>query len=315
MIVKLARGNLIRIFASTLLCLVGFTAHAEDKPQPIPSISEKVFSADELKPDKSCYNLFHPTPKELMRELSTDRPDKTESPYSVDAGHFQIEWDLFAFTRDRRNPDNDGTQVDTYSFAATNFKIGLLNNVDVQFIFEPHTIEKTRARNEDNVIFRDTKQGFGDITTRVKINLWGNDGGKTAFAIMPFIKLPTNEEDLGNDNIEGGVILPLAVELPMGWGMGIMTEIDAVRNEEAKRYDAEFINTITFSHDIIGNLGGYVEFFSSVSSAKASLWVGTFDAGLTYGLTDNIQLDAGVNIGLTRSADDINPFLGLTVRF
>ena len=35
-----------------------------------------------------------------MREMSTDRPDKTESPYTVDAGHFQIEWDLFNFERD-----------------------------------------------------------------------------------------------------------------------------------------------------------------------------------------------------------------------
>ena len=42
---------------------------------------------------------------------------------------------------------------------------------------------------------------------------------------------------------------------------------------------------------------------------------GTVDLGLTYGLTDNIQLDAGVNIGLTASADDINPFLGLSLRF
>jgi outer membrane putative beta-barrel porin/alpha-amylase len=37
--------------------------------------------------------------------------------------------------------------------------------------------------------------------------------------------------------------------------------------------------------------------------------------GLTYWLSDNLQLNAGVNIGLTRAADDYNPFVGLAWRF
>jgi hypothetical protein len=37
--------------------------------------------------------------------------------------------------------------------------------------------------------------------------------------------------------------------------------------------------------------------------------------GLTYGVTKNLQLDAGVNIGVTRAAEDLNPFLGLTSRY
>lgn len=44
--------------------------------------------------DKRQFTLFNPTPDKLMREMSTDRPDTTESPYTVDAGHFQFELDL-----------------------------------------------------------------------------------------------------------------------------------------------------------------------------------------------------------------------------
>ena len=75
------------------------------------------------------------------------------------------------------------------------------------------------------------------------------------------------------------------------------------------------MNTVTFGHDIIGDLGGYVEFFSSVSAEAGSDWVGTVDLGLTYALTKNIQLDAGINIGVTRAADDWNPFVGISWRF
>jgi len=39
------------------------------------------------------------------------------------------------------------------------------------------------------------------------------------------------------------------------------------------------------------------------------------DFGLTYALTKNIQLDAGINIGITRAADDWNPFVGVSWRF
>ncbi|MEO8821382.1 MAG: hypothetical protein ABI267_05890 [Ginsengibacter sp.] len=42
---------------------------------------------------KSGYTIFNPTPKKLMRDFETDRPDVTESAYTVDAGHFQLETD------------------------------------------------------------------------------------------------------------------------------------------------------------------------------------------------------------------------------
>lgn len=264
--------------------------------------------ADTARDDKSGYHLFNPTPADLMRELSTDRPDKTESPYTVDAGHFQVEMDFVSLTRDREA----GVRNQVWSIAPVNFKIGLLNNVDLQVGFDT----SLHARVEDrSARTKETTSGVGDLTVRMKINLWGNDGGKTAFAIMPFVKAPTNSRGLGNDGVEGGVIFPLAVELPGGWEMGLMTEVDFLRNEENRGYHTEFVNSITFGHDIIGKLGGYVEFFSSVSTERGSNWSGVVGLGLTYGLTENIQLDAGCNIGVTRSADDVNPFIGISMRF
>jgi hypothetical protein len=306
------------VLSGLVAVLTMSAAGAEEKPAPIaPGAHSKAFEqeVEEVKADKSCYNLFHPTPRELMREMSTDRPDKTESAYTLDAGHFQFEMDSFAFSRDRRNPDNDGTKVDSYTFAATNLKLGLTNNIDLQFVFEPHNIQKTRARDDDGVVFHETREGFGDLTSRVKFNIWGNDGGMTALAIMPFITVPTSQDDLGTNKVEGGIIVPLAVALPCEFNMGVMTEVDFIRNEDADRHDAVLINSITFSHSLIGELNGYVEFFSAVNTAKASEWEGTVDVGFTYGLTDDIQLDAGVNVGVTRSAEDVNPFLGLTMRF
>jgi hypothetical protein len=52
-----------------------------------------------------------------------------------------------------------------------------------------------------------------------------------------------------------------------------------------------------------------------VSTEDGAEWVGTVDIGFTYGLSANVQLDAGVNIGVTDSADDWNPFLGISFRY
>lgn len=267
---------------------------------------------DLTKIDKSGYNLFNRTPDEYLREMSTDRPDKTESPYTVDAGHFQLEMDVLSYTHDRDRSGGGDTKVDSWAVAPINFKVGLFNNVDLQTVIETYN----HITTEDRVAgTKDRQSGFGDITSRLKINLWGNDGGDTAFGVMPFVKYPTSQHQIGNNSVEGGIIFPLAVALPAGWDMGLMTEFDFNRNDNRPGHHVEFVNTITFGHDIIGKLGGYVEFFSAVSTERDARWVGTVDAGLTYGLTDNLQLDIGINVGVTKSADDYNPFVGLSWRF
>ena len=258
------------------------------------------------------FHLFNPTPRERMREMSTDRPDKTESAYTLDAGHFQFEMDVLNYGYDRHNPARANERVERVSLAPINLKAGLLENLDVQLVVESYTSLRTHDLDTGTVL---KNRGFGDLTTRLKYNVWGNDKGRTALALMPYVKFPTNQDDLGNDSVEAGLIVPLAVGLPAGWGMGVMTQFDLARDGDDAGNHAEFVNTITFSHDIVGRLAGFVEFFSAVSAGSNSDWVGTVDLGLTYALTDDIQLDAGVYLGVTRAAEDISPFLGLSWRF
>ena len=261
--------------------------------------------------DKSRYHLFHPTPRELMRELSTDRPDQTESPYTVDAGHFQIEMDFAKGEIDRDRSGGGDVRSQIWGFGGVNLKAGLLNNVDIQFVLDGYVDSRVKDRVANQVT---GDSGFGEVQTRLKINVWGNDGGRTAFAIMPFVKWPLSQSNLRNGKTEGGIILPLAVELPRGWGMGVMTEFDFVR-DGGDGYDAEYFNTITFGHDLAGNLGGYVEFAALFTPESNAEWQGQLGVGFTYGLDENTQLDFGCNFGVTESAPDFNPFLGMSLRF
>jgi hypothetical protein len=258
--------------------------------------------------DKSRYTIFNPVPGDLMRELTPDRPDKTESPYTVDAGHFQLEMDFANFTSDESN----GVRTRAWNVAPFNVKIGLFNRVDLQFIFDDYFWVRTNDR-----VTRTTtiQSGVGDFTPRLKINLWGDDGGSTALGFLPFVKFPTNTDQLGNNSVEGGALFPFAAKLPAGFDMGMETGVRFLRNEVGRSYHEEFVNSVTFGHALIGKLDGYLEFFSSVSTESGSQWVGTIDFGLTYPIAENVQLDCGCNAGVTRSADDLNAFTGITVRF
>ncbi len=264
--------------------------------------------------EKANFNLFNPTPRELMREMSTDRPDTTESPYTVDAGHFQFELSLVDYAYN----DDGGVRTDAFSVLPSNIKIGLLNNVDIQFVFTPYTRVKAEADGA-----KDVAEGFSDDTQiRLKINLWGNDGpqpgfGDTAFAIMPFIKFPTGSDELTNDHVEGGLILPLAVALPGDFGLGLMAEVDFVYNEATGGYGVDFVHTATIGHDIPGikNLAAYIEYVGIAPHDTGGSYLAIASGGFTYAMNDNWVLDFGGTAGISDNADDFSVFVGTSFRY
>jgi hypothetical protein len=129
------------------------------------------------------------------------------------------------------------------------------------------------------------------------------------------VRFPTSDEGLGTDNIEGGLVVPLSVSLPQDFWIGLTTRFDAMRDWPEDGYHAEFVNSISFGADLFADAFGYMEFFSRVSTERDVKWVGTFNTGVIYSLSANLQLSAGVNLGVTRSADDWSPFVGIAWRF
>lgn len=261
---------------------------------PLSSIASTLTFAGELPstPDKSGYHLFNPTPEAQMREFITDRPDRTESPISVDAGHFQIETDIVALSQEG--------SARTWNFNLMNVKAGLTSSSDLQFVFE------TYGKDGD-------VGGVGDTTIRYKYNLFGNDGGSLAMAIMPYVTLPTQASSRGETRSEGGIIIPIGVEAPHDTGLGMMFQVDKIRNADDSGFHTQFISSITASHDVGLGLEGYVEFFSQTEAGAP--WVATVDAGLVLPVGKQVRFDLGANVGVTDAADDINPFFGVSLRF
>lgn len=292
-----------RWFEAALLSVVASATPACGDPPPAePNLK--------LQTDKSVFTLFNPTPRELMREMSTDRPDITESPYSVDAGHYQLEMSFADFSYDRNSADSVTTKG--VAVAPMLLKAGLLNNVDLQLGIDPYLWLRTTDRNTD---VAETFGGYGDMTLRLKVNLWGNDSGETAFALMPFVTFPTATDGMGAGAVEWGIIAPFGANLPHGFYLGLMAEFDFLRAADQGAYDVEFVHTATIGHQIVGDLDGFIEYAGIAGMSGGESYLAIFDAGLTYGLTPDIQLDGGVRFGLTQAAEDFGIFAGISMRY
>lgn len=261
--------------------------------------------------DRERHWLFHAAPREQMREMSTDRPDQTESAYTVDAGHFQVEMDLVNAAFDHDRSGGGDVHAEQWAVVPVNLKAGLWDRADLQLVLEPYVQSRVEDRGAGTVA---RASGFGDMQTRLKVNLWGNDGGATALSLMPFVKWPLPASGLRNGRTEGGVIAPFAWDLGRGWGLGAMTEVDFV-SDGAGGYDTEFVNSVTIGRDLTRRLGVYVEFYTVVGSAPGFAWQGQVDVGWTYALGENVRLDLGCNFGVTESAPDFNPFAGMSFRY
>jgi outer membrane putative beta-barrel porin/alpha-amylase len=268
--------------------------HADPTPPPTP--------------DKSQYTFFNPTPIDLRRPYNTDRPSKTDSPYTIDAGVFQVESDVWNWTLDYEN----GVRTRTWIVSNTNFKLGLTNWMDLQVFPQIYVNTRTSGPAFGKPVEHD---GFGDTTVRLKINLAGDDGGKLVLGFVSSVKIPTNTGDTGNHVWEPGFGLPVNYSLPWGFTFFGQTRIDVLDQTRSSNMRVQWQNPFGLSRTIVGNLSSYLEFYNAVSTGHDQQWVGTLDTGLIYQVTPNFSIDVNAFFGLTDNAPDYNVFSGFGYRF
>jgi hypothetical protein len=289
--------------ACVLLGLTTSSLSANDAPAGANPTAAT--SSPTSEPDKSGFTLFNPTPPVLMREFNPNRPSVTEGPYTIDAGHVQVELSFAEYSQE----SDSGVRTDALSIVPANIRLGVLNNVEFDLMFNPYlnTLVHGPTRSK-------RRSGFGDITLRESLNLWGNDGGDTAGGILTFVRAPAGTSGFSNHHIEGGIILPLAVKLPAGFGLGTMIECDIDRNSANDGYGVDLLHTVTIGHDLLEHLTAYVEYAGISPISTGNTYVAYFDTGVTYALTDNLQLDVGINIGLSSRTYDYLVFAGMSFR-
>jgi hypothetical protein len=260
------------------------------------------------KPDKNQYWLLNPVPTDQMRSFNTDRPTKSNVPYTVDAGHFQYETDLVNFT----HQVTGSVHTNTIFVPNPTFKVGVTNNADLEVnvpIAGVQTFSSSPGPSS-------TIWGIGDTFVRAKVNLWGNDGGSSAAALIPYVKAPSAPLGIGNGAEEEGLIAPVAFSLPNNFTLLLVPEIDALKDSADDGRHTNFIFDVNLSREVIKNVTAYVEFWADYNDdpvIKATEL--SFDTALAWTIFSNVQLDVGANFGLNSVTPAIQIYAGLSQRF
>lgn len=238
------------------------------------------------------FSLFNPVPCAEMREMETDRPDVAESPYTVDAGHFQFETDLVRMVRGKR----ESLQTNTLLINQMNVKVGITASIAVQIGFQ------TYGRQIETVYdsgIKNTTDGYGDMTLRIKQNLIGNDKGDFVMALLPYVKFPTSKYE--DSHFGAGLIIPMQYNFPSDWKIGFQMEVDRLKDIDVDAMHTEFLQTLTVSHPIVKGLDGIAETYYTYDF-KAPQFSNFINAAVQMDVTHDLKLDAGLNLGLQHTA-------------
>lgn len=237
--------------------------------------------------------------------ICTDRPTKANATCTVLPGKVQVESGLAGWSLTRLG----GTRTELLTLGASFAKIGLTDRSDLQVGFTPYarlTVKEGGSRARAS--------GFGDVVVRYKHRLTA-DGAKVQLGLIPFVKLPAAKDGLGNGKVEGGLAVP--VSLPLGKAtMTFGPELDLLADAEGDGRHVAVVNLVNLAVPVADRLTLAGELWTNVNFDPAgTVKQVTADAALAYALTNDMQLDAGANLGLTDDSPDIELYAGLSLRF
>lgn len=237
--------------------------------------------------------------------ICTDRPAKANAVCTVPAGRVQIEstgigWSL---------TDVGSTRAELLTIGASVAKIGLGDRSDLQIGFTPYAELTVRDRARSRV------SGVGDVVLRYKHRLTGAEA-PVQLSLIPFVKLPTAADGLGNGRLEGGLAVPVSFALAGPVTMTLGPELDLLADADGQGRHLALVNLVNISAPIAprvtlaGELWTNFNFDPAGTVEQASL-----DAALAYAVSDDLQLDLGANAGLTRDTPDLEVYAGVSLRF
>ena len=237
------------------------------------------------------------------KTICADRPTKGTSPCTVDAGHWQVEIDAVDLTHDR----SGGMTTDTGVFAAANFRYGASDRLELDLDITPLQTQGVSGQGRVS--------GFGDMVARAK---WSVTQGNTAVSLLPFVKLPTAARGLGNGAVEGGMVAPIAINLPGQTALTLDPELDVLKDEAGLGRHVAYALAVGLSRPLTATLNGSAELWGAQNEDPGGrVTQASFDLGLAWipQKDQNLQLDGGLNLGLNHATPGLQGYVGVSRRF
>ena len=221
--------------------------------------------------------------------LITDRPDATEAPSTVAAGFIQIETGGFYESFEENN-----IKFETFTYNTTLVRLGLLDNLELRIGWD--FVEGQTSLNGRKL--KDVTSGFNPLLLGTKIAISKEDGWMPEIGIIGHLFLPfTASQDYRPETT--GVDFRFSFAHTLSEKSSIAYNLGAQWRDDSP--EAAYIYTLAYGYSITEKLGAYAEIYGDFpENSKANhLW----DAGLTYLISNDVQLDATVGKSFTDGQD------------
>jgi len=239
--------------------------------------------------------------------IVTDRPDQTESAGIVPRHAVQVE-SGFGFVRF----DEAGLRSETTAFPSTLVRYGLEPKIELRLGWDGYLDAKLDTGGIDS----DTT-GSGDTSLGAKLLLRDGARGGPALALLASATLPTGSRDFRSERLDPAARLiaahTLSDRVGLGWNVGVQARTAADGSGELDTH-ATGIYTVSLGIGLSERWGAFVESFGEAPLSGPGGPAHSVDAGLTYRVRDNVQLDVSAGTGLNDRADDLLIGVGLSFR-
>ncbi|HEX3942598.1 MAG TPA: transporter [Rhizomicrobium sp.] len=237
--------------------------------------------------------------------ICADRPTKSNNACAVDPGAWQLETDLFNGTFQR----SAGVTTDTYLITNPTLKYGIAENWDVEANIAPYEIVRTH-----DAFGTRTLNGVGDLFLRVKYD--ASPQGDVQLGFVPYVKLPTARDGIGNGAVEAGVSVPVNITLSDVWSLGFSPEFDALKDASVDGRHFNTSQTVVVGYALPGDVTLNAELWGDWNDDPAGAPTQySLDFAAAKLLTKTFQIDGGVNFGLNRATPDVQLYAGLATKF
>jgi hypothetical protein len=236
------------------------------------------------------------------RPFCAERPGKATPPCILDVGRVQAEVGLVdaAFSR------AGAAHEDLYALSATELRFGLTPRTEGEIGWTPLIVDHLRAGG--------TRSGAGDLTLGGRVAL-SDPGADALVSAQAFVNAPTATHGMGGGGWTGGARLPFALPLPGDFGFGAAPEVDVVRDADGRGVHLAWSAAAGVSH-AFGSLTLDAELWGLVDRDPAGhTHQASVDLTAAQMLGSDLQLDAGVNVGLNRATPDVEAYVGIARRF
>jgi len=237
--------------------------------------------------------------------LCTDRPTKSTGTCTADHGHVQIESDLVSFSQSH---EGDVTAT-TWVLLNPTVKYGVTDSMDVEAAAALAVESRTSSTHTS-----DWTSGIGDLYLKLKQRFALNE--RTDLAVMPVVKLPTARHGVGNGAVEWGLLTPLIVRLNDDWTLNLSPEIDRLKNVSGSGYHTASAQLVNLGRSLPHDFSISFEWWSGWDSdPSGSTRQTSFDVGLAWLASRDVQFDIGINRGLNAATPRVQAYLGVAKRY